>query len=91
MAEYVTCSELIALLQRLPGDTRVVIDGYEGGLEDVVDGREVWIHVEANNQLQPYPGGRNLIPTEIGLGIHRMGGPTRAVYLCGPEPRANLG
>lgn len=30
-----TVAELIAKLQELPQDARVVIDGYEGGLEDV--------------------------------------------------------
>jgi len=30
-----TVAELIAKLQEMPQDARVVIDGYEGGLEDV--------------------------------------------------------
>jgi len=30
MSKFLTCSELIALLERFPLDTRVVVDGYEG-------------------------------------------------------------
>jgi hypothetical protein len=33
----VTVTELIAKLQQMPQDARVVIDGYEGGLEDVTE------------------------------------------------------
>jgi hypothetical protein len=56
----VTVAELIAKLQELPQDARVVIDGYEGGVEDVtqvtmapilLDVRHIEDTMEGNHEL----------------------------------------
>lgn len=52
-------SELIAFLAQCKPDARVVIDGYEGGLEDVVAASLVNIRVDANQDADYY--GHHLI------------------------------
>ena len=56
-----TVTELIAKLRELPQDARVVIDGYEGGLEDVavvtmapilVNVRDIDDTMEGNHELR---------------------------------------
>jgi len=56
----VTVTELIAKLRKLPQDARVVIDGYEGGVEDVamvtttailVNVRDIADTMEGNHEL----------------------------------------
>lgn len=55
-----TVTELIAKLRELPQDARVVIDGYEGGVEDVavvtmvpilVNVRDIADTMEGNHEL----------------------------------------
>lgn len=43
-----TTQELIEKLQQFPPDTRVVIPGYEGGLNDVGDLEEIEIYLNYN-------------------------------------------
>ena len=55
-----TVTELIAKLRELPQDARVVIDGYEGGVEDVamvttvilVNVRDIADTMEGNHELR---------------------------------------
>jgi len=56
----VTVTELITKLRELPQDARVVIDGYEGGVEDVamvttvilVNVRDIADTMEGNHELR---------------------------------------
>ena len=49
-----TASELIKLLSKYPRDARVVLDGYEGGLDDVVDIEPIPLHENANPDIDYY-------------------------------------
>ena len=44
-----TVGELIAKLQAMPQDARVVVDGYEGGVDDAADPELVEVAVNVNS------------------------------------------
>lgn len=69
-----TVAELIAKLQEMPQDARVVVDGYEGGYEDLSDVSTVDIVL---NRYEGFPLGRH------GDWLHRDGQEPHetAVYL----------
>jgi hypothetical protein len=52
--EGMTVSELVKLLSKYPQDARVVLDGYEGGLDDVVDIATIPLHANANPDIDYY-------------------------------------
>ena len=45
-----TVSELIAQLQQYPEDMRVIVDGYEGGYDDIKSVHTIPIMVNVNDQ-----------------------------------------
>ena len=45
-----TVADLIEKLKAMPQDLRVVVDGYESGLEDVTDVSEVVIELNRNSE-----------------------------------------
>lgn len=51
-----TVQELIAILQTHPGDMRVVVEGYEGGLNDPLSPKvvEINLNVEAHKDTWYY-------------------------------------
>jgi hypothetical protein len=51
-----TASELIEALQKMPGDTRVVVNGYEGGVDDVDEVRAVKVVLNAYEPQKLYYG-----------------------------------
>lgn len=57
-----TVAELIAKLQELPQDARVVIDGYEGGVEDVAQVSMAPILVNVGDIADPMYGNHELCP-----------------------------
>jgi hypothetical protein len=65
-------SELIDLLKKCDPQQRVVVDGYEGGFDDVTDVRVQSILVEANKIGRPGLGMTQWteIPYEHGSGTH---------------------
>lgn len=65
-------SELIDLLRKCDPQQRVVVDGYEGGFDDVTDVRVKNILVEANKVGRPGSGMTQWteIPYEHGSGKH---------------------
>jgi len=65
-------SELIELLKKCDPQQRVVVDGYEGGFDDVTDVRIESILVEANKVGRPGLGMTHWteIPYEHGSGAH---------------------
>ena len=48
MDEVITVAKLIAILTQYPADMRVVIDGYEYGVEDVSRGQIVLQRIKLN-------------------------------------------
>ncbi|WP_146744853.1 hypothetical protein [Herbaspirillum rubrisubalbicans] len=65
-------SELIDMLKKCDPQQRVVVDGYEGGFDDVTDVRVQSILVEANKVGRPGLGTTHWteIPHEHGSGAH---------------------
>ena len=51
-----TVAELIAKLQEMPQDARVVVDGYEGGLEDVSNVNTISVVLNGNRPGFEYYG-----------------------------------
>jgi hypothetical protein len=63
--------DLIAILQAYPPAARVVVEGYEGGFDDIKGVKEQPIVVNGN--LVPRSGpwiGPDFVPAEYGMGPH---------------------
>lgn len=58
-----TTSELIQILSQYPPDTRVMVDGYEGGADDIADVRAAYINPDANMAACTYGASRTSSPT----------------------------
>lgn len=68
--------DLITLLSQMPADADVIIEGYEGGVDDVVKVELVTIKKDVNNK---WYYGRHVIDED---------GDTQAVYIQGEERQA---
>lgn len=51
-----TVAELIAALQALPPDARVVVNGYEHGVDDIVAPRPIKINPDTNSKEDWFAG-----------------------------------
>jgi len=51
-----TVAEMIAALSGLPGNLPVVVNGYEGGLEDAITPQQVAIELNVNASTSTYYG-----------------------------------
>jgi hypothetical protein len=68
-----TVAELIEVLQQFPPDTRFVVDGYEGDLEDIAHVGIRRAEIDGNLRLQKFGFGDDLISAhEVGMGKHRF-------------------
>lgn len=76
-----TVAELVVLLASFDPTLRVVVDGYEGGMDDVLQVNAVKIRADANQDADQDYYGRHLVddtnPTEA------------AVWIKGRQPRGN--
>lgn len=56
-----TVAELIAELQQYPSTARVIVDGYEGGYDDVAGVRAcpIRVHVHREGYFGPHEDARN--------------------------------
>jgi hypothetical protein len=77
-----TVAELIAVLARLDPGLRVVIDGYESGLDDVLRVDVEGIRAEANLDPDQDYYGRHLIDEQNST--------EQAAWLKGRQPRGGL-
>lgn len=67
-----TVADLIATLSTHPPERRVVVDGYEGGFDDIAPVNEIAIVPDANMIPQFFGGEPNTIPGECGVGRHAL-------------------
>lgn len=83
----ITVADLIAFLQTQPPDRRVVLDGYEGGIDDIASVSEVSIEPDANMRPQPFGGHQDVVPNDVGLGQHAFAsdGGEVVVYIARPK------
>lgn len=73
-------AELVALLAKFPSTSRVLVDGYEGGLEDVSTLALVPIQADANQDRDYF--GAHLIDNETPEEM--------AVWIKGAHPRGGM-
>lgn len=69
-----TVAELIAVLQTLPLDVRVIVQGYESGFNDAAGAMIQPVVVNGNHRARPGLGGATDIPADFGSGDHEEPG-----------------
>jgi hypothetical protein len=69
-----TVFELIEILRRFPPDMRVVVDGYEGGADDIVDVATRYVDIDGNCKNRDQGVGllRDYVPHDCGMGRHEF-------------------
>jgi hypothetical protein len=67
-----TVEELIRILQKFPGGQRVVVDGYEGGCDEIGPINNARILAFENTKLQDSWGGGKDASAAFGAGVHEI-------------------
>lgn len=67
-----TVAELMHILASQPGERRVVVDGYEGGLDDIETVDIVAIMPDANAVRQGLGYRGEAVPMDVGVGRHAL-------------------
>ncbi|WP_194726472.1 hypothetical protein [Noviherbaspirillum malthae] len=88
-----TVAEPIGFRRQHCDDTRVVLDGFERGADDINTIVDAHILPNANLEPQVYAKHPETIPDGLGVGIHRFceSGGEHVVYLRGHDPKLGQG
>lgn len=79
-----TVAELMQILAAQPGERRVVVDGYEGGVDDIEGVDVVAIMPNANAVRQGLGYRGEAVPMDVGVGRHALAPDLRgemAIYI----------
>lgn len=63
----ITVCELIGLLQKFPGGARVVVRGYEHGVDDIVEPSQIHLNLNVNGEDKSYAGPHEIIELPPGF------------------------
>jgi hypothetical protein len=70
----VTVADLMEILRQFPPETRVVVDGYEGGADDIweVAARFVEINANCKSRDEGFALLKDFVPHDCGMGRHEF-------------------